>query len=393
VHTLRSLLDKSERIVAGIMSGTSLDGIDVAVARLSGSGTGLRLELLAATHTPYTAPLRRMLLANSEPDSSSVRELCQLGALLGRLYSTAVTGALEEAGLAPDALDLVGSHGQTVHHIPVPEPLADAGDVASTLQIGDAATLANRLRVPVVSDFRAADVALGGQGAPLVPYFDFACFASPDETRLLLNLGGIANVTVLPRGGALDDVYAFDTGPANMVLDALARRLFDQDFDLDGAHAAAGTPDETLLAELLEDPFYHRPPPKSTGREAFGRPFVDRLMQSGLAPDDVMATAAALTARSVRMAYDRFIAPHHEADVLIASGGGVRNPELMRLLKDLFGPIAVRSCADDGIDPDAKEALCFAVLAHEWLNGVPTNLPAVTGASRRTLLGKLTLPG
>lgn len=390
-NPLRSLLERPERVVAGVMSGTSLDGIDVVIARLRGSGRELELSSLAFTHSPYPPALRDVLHRNAEAETSDVRALSQLNALLGRSFADAVARTAEEAGLGVDQLDLVGSHGHTVHHVPEPVPFAGEDGVASSFQLGDPAVVAARLGVPVVGDFRTADVALGGQGAPLVPYFDWVMFASGREHRALLNLGGIANVTVLPRGAGPEAVYAFDTGPANMVIDALAARLYDEPFDRDGRHAAAGTPDEALLAELLADTYFHRPPPKSTGREAFGTAFVDALVARGAAPDDLLATATALTARSVGEAVARF-ASDHPLDALVVSGGGVHNRELMRRLAEAVAPVPVRTTADYGVSPDAKEALCFAVLAHEWCNGVPTNLPSVTGASRPTLLGKLCLP-
>ena len=391
MDALRRLLDAPERIVAGLMSGTSLDGIDVAIARVAGSGRSLRLEPLASYHAPYAPELRAVLLRNVEASTSNVRDLAQLNALLGRLFADAVRDAMEEAGL--DALDLVGSHGHTMHHVPDPERFGGCDGVASTLQLGAPSVMAALLGVPVVGDFRSADVALGGQGAPLVPYFDHALFADAREHRVLLNLGGIANVTVLPAGGTPDDVLAFDTGPANMVLDALALRLFGEPFDRDGHHAAAGTPDDALLRDLLADDYFERPPPKSTGRELFGSAYVERLAaRFPAAPDDALATACALTARSVADAVERFVAPHHAPDVVIASGGGVHNRHLMARLADALAPVPLRTTADYGVDPDAKEALCFAVLAHEFVNGVPTSLPSVTGAARAARLGVLALP-
>jgi anhydro-N-acetylmuramic acid kinase len=389
---LRRLLDRPERTVAGLMSGTSLDGVDAVVVRLAGSGRGLRVETLGFASVPYDPPLRAVLQANVEAATSSVRDLALLHVLLAHRFADAAEAVLARAGLAPADLDLVGSHGQTVHHLPDPTSVAGA-TARATLQIGDAATLAARLGAPVVADFRSADVARGGQGAPLVSYLDDALFASAAETRGLLNLGGIANLTVLPRGGAAADAYAFDTGPANMVLDALAARLFGVPYDADGARTAAGRPDEALLATLLADPYFALPPPKSTGREAFGAAFVGRLIDGGPSdPHDLLATAAALTARSVAGAYRRFVAGRHPLDRLVAAGGGVHNRALMGLLAEAFAPVPVETTAAFGLDPDAKEAVLFAVLAHEWANGVPTSLPAVTGADRPALLGALTLP-
>ncbi|HLT45600.1 MAG TPA: anhydro-N-acetylmuramic acid kinase [Rubricoccaceae bacterium] len=392
MHPLRRLLERPERVVAGLMSGTSLDGVDAAVVRLAGSGRGLRLETLAFVYHPYDDALRDALRDACAVGTSDVRLLSQLNVRLAHAFADAVEAALAEAGLAAGALDLVGSHGQTVHHVPDAEPCAGV-PTRSTLQLGDAAVLAARLGAPVVADFRAADVALGGQGAPLVPYLDDALFASGDETRGLLNLGGIANLTVLPAGAGPEAAYAFDTGPANVLIDALAGRLFGRRYDPGGALAAAGTPDEALLGRLLAEPYFQKAPPKSTGRELFGAGYVARMVAEGPAdPHDLLATATALTARSVYDAYRRFAEPKHRLDRLVASGGGVHNRELMRQLAALFAPVPVETTAAFGLDPDAKEAVLFAVLAHEWANGAPTSLPAVTGAARPALLGKLALP-
>lgn len=393
---LLRLHDQSSRLVVGLMSGTSLDGVDAVLARLTGSGPSLEMDQKAFVHQAYPRQLQSLLHRNSTVDRSSVREIARLHVRLASVYADAVDRVVEKAGFDRDDLDLVGSHGQTVHHLPNAEDCAGES-VRATLQIGNPSTLANRLGVPVVGDFRSADMALGGQGAPLVPYFDYVTCTASNEDRGLLNLGGIANLTVLPANGHPEDVRAFDTGPANMVIDALADRFFDRPFDRNGQHAADGTADHDLLADLLSSSFFHREPPKSTGREEFGADYVDHLLGAAqsrdLSREDVMATATLLTAASVYQGYARYIRPHHSIDVLIASGGGVHNDTLMQMLENAFSPIPVRPAAEYGLDADAKEALCFAVLAHETVNGVPTNLPSVTGAAKPTLLGSLSLPG
>ena len=385
---LARLLRPGPRLVAGLMSGTSLDGVDAAVVRLDGTGTGVQIETLGFVSRPYDTELRAALAACAEVTTSNVRLVSQLHARLGDVFAEVAEAALAEAGLTADALDLVGSHGQTVQHVPEAEEVAGVA-VRSTLQIGCPAVLATRLGTPVIADFRAGDVALGGQGAPLAPTLDGALFADPDEARVLLNLGGIANLTVLPPGGP--PRAAFDTGPANMVLDALALRLTGTPYDADGALAAQGTPDDALVADVLAAPFFAAAPPKSTGREDFGAPFVDWLVGRGPSdPADLMATATAVTARSVAEAVHRFVDPLPTR--VIASGGGVHNPTLMRMLADALGPVPLETTAAYGLDPDAKEAVLFALLAHEWANGVRTGLPAVTGASRPAFQGSLTLP-
>ena len=396
MNQLLRLHNQSVRRVVGLMSGTSLDGVDAVLARIAGSGTDVEVDQEAFVHCPYPDALQSLLRRNSTPGSSSVDDLARLNVRLAGLYADAVDRVLGEAGHSRDALDLVGCHGQTVQHLPAPADCAGE-PVRATLQLGNPSTLANRIGVPVVGDFRSADVALGGQGAPLVPYFDYVMLTAPDEHRGLLNLGGIANLTVLPADGAPEDVQAFDTGPANMVIDALAARLFDAPFDRDGHHAAAGTPNHDLLADLLDGDYFRREPPKSTGRETFGADYVDRLLGAaqsrGLTAADTMATATLLTAASVYQAYAQYIREEQSIDVLIVSGGGVHNDTLMTMLSDAFAPIPVRPAAEYGVNVDAKEALCFAVLAHETVNGVPTNLPSVTGASSATLLGSISVPG
>ena len=383
-HPALALVRPGPRVVVGLMSGTSLDGVDAAVVRVEGSGAGLAVEALSFVSEPYDDALRSALAACVEVDTSDVRLVSQLHARLGERFAEVARHALDAAGGA--APDLVGSHGQTVQHVPEPEDCAGV-PTRSTLQIGSPAVLAARLGAPVVADFRAGDLALGGQGAPLAPYLDGVLFGSETETRVLLNLGGIANLTVLPAGGPPRS--AFDTGPANMVLDALALRLTGRPYDEGGALAARGTPDEALLADLLTHPFFAAPPPKSTGREDFGAAFVDRIVGRGGDPADLMATAAALTARSVAGAV-RALRPAPAR--VVASGGGVHNAALMAMLADALAPVPLETTAAHGLDPDAKEAVLFAVLAHEWCEGVRTGLPAVTGASRAAFQGSLTLP-
>ena len=378
------------------MSGTSLDGIDIAIADICGSGQRLTLEVVATFSHPFASAVRELILKNSAPSTSSVRDISQLNALLAAVYAEAVETAAEASAIPLRSIDLVGSHGQTLHHVPNDEPCADR-QTRSSLQVGDPAALAALLGIPTVGGFRTADMALGGQGAPLVPYFDLVYFAHAAENRLLLNLGGIANMTVIPAGenpGRQDDLIAFDSGPANMVIDILMSRLFDEGFDAGGAYAREGQIYMPVLESLLEDRYFERPPPKSTGREYFGDPFVNRLIRrsDGMTPRDMLATATELTALSIWQAYDRFIREHLPAARVIASGGGVRNDFLLERIQLAFGDIPVETTADHGLDPDFKEAVCFAVLAHEFLNGQPTSVPSVTGASRAALLGQLALP-
>lgn len=379
------------RIVAGIMSGTSVDGIDVAFVRLEGTGRALRWDVIHHGMTPFDESVRERVLALSHADLVRVDDLARLHVRLAHEYARAVEAAASACGMRPDA---VGCHGQTVRHLPEPAPFDGLG-IRATLQLGDASTLAQLLRLPVVGDFRPADVALGGQGAPLVPYVDWALLGDDRETRVALNIGGIANLTLLEPGAPASEVTAFDTGPGNMVSDALCRRFFDRAFDPDGAIAASGAVHEGLLASLRSDEYFRRPPPKSTGREQFGAAYASALAARGLAmgiePADLVATAAALTADSIADACDRFLAAR--PDRLLVSGGGARNRTILDRLSKRLDPAIVADTGSVGLDPDAKEAVAFAVLAHETLGGVPTGMPRVTGAGRSAILGKICLPG
>jgi anhydro-N-acetylmuramic acid kinase len=294
-------------------------------------------------------------------------------------------------------LDLVGCHGQTIYHQGV--PVAYAGRrFACTWQLGEPALIAAAVGAPVVSNFRPADMVAGGQGAPLVPLLDATLFAHPRRARVLQNLGGIANLTVVPRAGALESVFAFDTGPANMVIDALAQQLFSKPYDRGGRFAANGAPNEALLTALLRDSYYRREPPKSAGREQYGAAFVERLValarKQRLAPHDILATATALTARTIALAWKQFVAPRIDSansDYIVA-GGGARNPTLMRMLSEELAPYRckIQTTDDFGIPSEAKEAVAFALLAwHTW-HRLPGNLPAATGATHPAILGQIT---
>ncbi len=386
------LSPQREWMVAGVMSGTSLDGVDVAIAHIAGHGPSIEVSQKGFSTTPYCPSLRTLLMEATTSEAFSITMLSQLNVRVAHEYARCVLSAMKAAGV--DALDLVGSHGQTIRHVPDAAPCAEM-EVASTLQIGDPSVLANLLRVPVVGDFRMADIALGGQGAPLVPYYDYVVFGDKNQTRGLLNVGGIANLTVLPSGGNSKDVSGFDTGCGNMILDALAELLLGMPFDRDGRVAALGRPSEAVLSELLRDTYFLMHPPKSTGRERYGPSYVRRFLAacSELSKEDILATATALTARAACQAYRAFVQGTNLLDVLIVSGGGRRNKTLMRMLQDCFAPVEVAPSDAFGVDSDAKEALCFAVLAHETISGRPTNMPGATGALRPTILGKICLPG
>lgn len=334
--------------VAGLISGTSLDGIDVAVVDIDES----RLEVVAATTMAYVPEVRAAILAVSTP-----AEVSRLNFLLGELFA----GAVRQIGMP---VELIGSHGQTVVH-----------GVGNTLQIGEGAVIAERTGVPVIADFRTADVAAGGQGAPLVPFLDYRLFRHAARARIALNIGGIANITVLPAGAKLEEVVAFDTGPGNMVMDALC-----PPFDRDGAAARHGKVNQPLLARLLQDPYYAAPPPKSCGREQYGSDFIH---DTGID----LTTAAELTAQTIASA----VAAYPSTEELIVSGGGAHNGYLLDRLRALV-KAKVLTSAELGVNVDSKEAVLFALLAYETWHGRPSNVPSATGARHPVVLGKIHLP-
>jgi anhydro-N-acetylmuramic acid kinase len=381
------------KLIAGLMSGTSLDGIDAVLLRVWGSGAATRFEQLAYLERPFPAKIRALLLLNSVPETSRVDDLARLNMLLAHLYADAVRAVARKAGVALRHIDLIGSHGQTVHHLPRPVRMAGTL-VRATLQIGDPSALATLTGIPTVGNFRIADMAAGGEGAPLVPYFDWLVFRSRTRNRILLNIGGIANITALPEGCAVQDVVAFDTGPGNMVVDGLMKRFYGRRFDRDGLVASRGTVIPALLALLSRHPYLRRKPPKSTGRELFGEEFLKSILKHsrGKSHQDVIHTAALLTPLAVYDAYTRFVKRRMKVDEIIVSGGGARNGFFLESLRELFGGVRVVTAPEMGMNADAKEAICFAILANETIAGNPANLPAVTGASRPVVLGTVSFP-
>lgn len=375
--------------VAGLMSGTSLDGIDVAIAEIAGAGWNKKIFVAAWRTIPYPRRVREAILSVSNREAH-VGTIARLGFLLGELYAGAVLATCRAAGIAPESLDLIGCHGQTIFHDSAGVDFLGRR-IASTLQIGEAAVIAERVGVPVVADFRPRDLAAGGKGAPLVPYVDYLLFRHRKRGRVALNIGGIANITAIPPGAKPDEVIAFDTGPGNMVIDALAARASGGRlrFDAEGRIAARGKLDRALLAALLEDRYFAQRPPKTAGREQYGAEFVERLVSSGRPIEDLITTATAFTAAAVGAGIDRFVRPRMRVDELIVSGGGVHNPRLMAYLAAFVPKVRLLTSADFGIDPDAKEAIAFAVLAYETWHRRPGNLPSATGARRAVVLGKI----
>ena len=384
---------KTSRLVVGLMSGTSLDGVDAALVRIVRSEQDCSVQLKHFITNPYPEEVREALLRVASGQPVPAGFISHLGILLGRLCAEAVKDLCRAAGVPLDRLDLIGSHGQTIFH------QSDPGDfcgrpVASTLQIGEAAVLAEETGVTTVSDFRPADMAAGGTGAPLIPLVDFLLFRDPRRGRVLLNLGGIANLTLLPPACGIDQIRAFDSGPGNMVIDALVRRLEADSpgFDAGGLLALSGKPIPALLDSLLANPYFRRGPPKSAGREQFGGAFVERLLaarEASGAPD-LVCTAAELTARTVSDAVLNHIDPARHWDRVLVSGGGVHNAYLMQRLQELLPKLKVAPTDSLGIPADAKEAIGFAVLANETLELAAGNVPSATGARHPAILGKVT---
>ena len=379
-------------LVAGLMSGTSIDGIDVALVEISGKGFEQTVELRAFHSIPYSRRVRQAILGISNAETHTAK-ISRMNFLLGELFAEALVETCGRSSVPLKEIALVGSHGQTIYH------QAEAADmfghkVAGTLQIGEPAVIAERTGAPVVADFRPADVAAGGQGAPLVPYVDYLLYRDAKLGRVALNIGGMANVTAIPPGAGPKAVLAFDTGPGNMVIDALVSQFSrgTESFDRDGRMAASGKINEGLLRQLMESPYLRQTPPKSAGREQFGEEFVLGLLRRGSQPADLVATATAFTARSIADGIERFVKPRMPVDQLIVSGGGLRNPRIMDRLRDSLPHVEVLASDDFGIDSDAKEALAFAVLAYETYHRRPANLPSATGARHPCILGKLVHP-
>lgn len=386
-------------IVAGIMSGTSADGIDIAVVRIApcrgkGAEGDLKITLLSHSDFPFSPGLRRAVLGAMGAPSISTAELARLNWRLGLAYAEAMQAALDAH---PCRLQLIGCHGQTIFHQGTPAKYLGR-NMGCTWQTGEMAPLAAATRVPVVSNFRPADMVAGGQGAPLVPLLDYVYFRHPTRGRVLQNIGGIGNLTAVPPGAALDEVTAFDTGPGNMVIDAVMQALFNKPYDRGGRTAAKGTVLGSVLAESLAHPFFQLPPPRSAGREQFGADFTARFLQSCAAlsasPQDSVSTATAVTAHSIADAYTSFVESRMKSSPVdyILSGGGAYNTALTTMLSALLTPLGctVISSDDAGMPPQAKEAVAFALLAYETFHRRPANLPSATGASRSAILGSIT---
>lgn len=391
-HPIVKILNKKEKLAIGLMSGTSMDGVDVALVKISGFSLNTEIELVAFKTYPYPQALKNKLLAISRSDSGTTQDICTLNAVVGEYFLDAALGICSENNLPIDKVDLIATHGQTVQHLPQKRNLYDK-DIRCTLQIGDPAIIAARTGVVTIGLFRNNDVAVDGEGAPLVPYFDYVFFRDENKNRVLLNIGGIANVTLLKKNCQQEDVIAFDTGPGNMVVDGLMQHFYHRSYDHNGEIAQSGNISHGLLEQLLAHPYFSLPAPKSTGREMFGEKFIGDIIaqgsKMGLKSNDIIATATELTAITIKKGIETHF--EEKVDELIVSGGGVFNKTLMNSLRQKFNESKVMESGDFGIPSDAKEAICFAVLGNECVHGVSANLPAVTGANKKTILGAIFL--
>jgi anhydro-N-acetylmuramic acid kinase len=374
-------------IVIGLMSGTSVDGIDAAVVDVSSRDDALVVRVLDYAESPIDDDLRQRIYTQFNPEQSRVDEICEINVLIGEAFANAAKRALERARTRAD---LVASHGQTVWHQVAP------GHTRSTLQLGEPSVIAERLGLTTVADFRPRDIAAGGQGAPLASWGDALLFGHEQLSRAVQNIGGIGNVTWVPPGGQWQAMLAFDTGPGNALIDHAVRRLSGgmQQYDVDGALAAAGRVDDAILTELLDHPYFRLQPPKSTGRELFGAqmvdPLIDRSRARGLGPADIVATLTAFTAHSIADQYRRFLPG--PLDEVVLGGGGSRNPVLMQLLSELLDPAQIRLHEEFGLPSLGREAIYFALMGYEALHGRPNTVPSCTGATHAVVMGKV-VPG
>ena len=389
------LLKKDKKRVIGLMSGTSVDGIDAAIVEITGHGLETAVDLLAFETFRFPPGVPQRILALCHPDTGRVGDICEMNFYIGHLFAAAVKYILQKRSMRASDIDLIGSHGQTIHHLPKDQ---NTSRYPSTLQIGEPAVIAHETGIPTIADFRVADMAAGGQGAPLVSYPDYLLFRDSTKTVGLLNIGGIANLTVLPANGTFDSVSAADTGPGNMCIDAVVAEITQgsERYDKAGERAAQGTPDQRLIDEWLKHPFFHQSPPKTTGREMFGHTYAMECLaacrEHKLSDNDYIATLTELTAQTIADYIAKFVTEQHLIDTLYVSGGGVHNQTLMRRLSELLSDTSVEPVDTSGISADAKEAIAFAILANETLHGNAGNLPSATGASVRKVLGKFVCP-
>lgn len=377
------------------MSGTSADGIDACLVKMDNSKRNPEATPLGCRTYKFPQELQQKIIRISDPSYQNLDEILRLNMALGEYFARAVFSLAKTFGYKSSEIDLIGSHGQTVRHLPYGEKRFGK-KVRATLQIGEPAVIASKTGVITVGDFRQSDIARGGEGAPLTPYAHFLLFGDKRISRMVINIGGVANVTILPKKGKENNIFAFDTGPGNMIVDNLTRKIFGRNFDKDGKIASSGKVDFDLLNKLKWNKFFRTKPPKSCGRENFGEEFVSKILSRSkklrMKPEDIIATASELSAWSIFDAYERFVKPKIKLNQVLLCGGGVHNRYFMRRLKLLFNPIELTSVQELGVDPDFLEAISFAILANQTIEEKPASFKKTTGAKMPGVLGKICLP-
>lgn len=396
LERLKKISRKKTRYVIGLMAGTSVDGIDAALVKIDGNGLNTNAALIDYLSIPFTEKIRDKIFQLFKPETGTVDKICSMNFLLGELFAKAAIDVAEKAGFTMNQIDIIGSHGQTIYHIP--KAVNDSGySIKSTLQIGEPSIIAERTGVLTIADFRTRDIAAGGEGAPLVPYVDYLLYRQKGKTVGLQNIGGISNVTVLPKGSGINDIIAFDNGPGNMIIDEVMRRVTNgkENYDKNGSMAASGNVNIELLNELMKDQYLKKSYPKTTGREYFGSQYVDKLIKDSaslsITNEDLVATVTAFTAKSIEESYRDFIMPRVGLDSVILGGGGSYNLTLVNMLRRFIPEVEIITQEDIGFSSDAKEAIAFAILANEVLSGNTNNVPSATGASKPVILGKILL--
>ncbi|MCX8169433.1 MAG: anhydro-N-acetylmuramic acid kinase [Candidatus Methanomethylicia archaeon] len=395
IEKLCKLRFKEEKIGLGVMSGTSIDGVSIAIAEIRGSWINTKFKIIYNNTYPYDDSIRMEIFKLINPKTGNVKKICQWNYVLGEIFVEKIFQAIKEAGLSISEIDFIASHGQTIYHNPKIVNVYGY-KTRSTLQIGEPSIIAYKTRVITIADFRHKDVAAGGQGAPISAYVDYIIFRSTEVSRAIQNIGGIANVTYIPRNAELNDVIAFDVGPGNMIIDSLVREMSNgkMNMDLNGEIAARGEINNELLNYMMKHPYLKMKPPKTTGREDFGEKYVKKIIKKvkelNLCWEDTIATATYYTAKNIIESYIKYLPG--KVDEMIIGGGGSRNKTLLKMIKELNQNIKVSLHEDYGIPSQAKEPLLMIILANETINGIPNNIPSATGAKERIIMGKIIVP-
>jgi anhydro-N-acetylmuramic acid kinase len=389
---LSNLLNKKERSVVGLISGTSMDGVSAVLIKLKGAGEKTTFQLIKFITYPYPIGLKEKIISIISDKKVSLEEFSRLNLYIGKIFADAVLYLSKKTKIPLSRIDIIGSHGQTIWHSPRKKDIFGY-KTGSSIQLGDPTIISIITGIPTVGDFRTADILSGGEGAPLIPYFDYLMLKDKNETRIILNIGGISNITFLPKNCAKKEVIGFDCGPGNLLIDQLAKILFKTDFDKNGKLASKGKPSIELLNFLKKHPFINKKPPKSSGREDFGETYIKKILNISnklkLKPEDIISTVTEFTPLAIYVNYRKFI--NKNIDRIIISGGGAKNKHIITLLKKYFYYTPVEISDKFGIPSDAKEAIAFAVYANETISGNPINLPSVTGANKEHILGKICL--